>query len=305
MSHQQPVLEPTAPQSCSCPPRGPQTCPAQPQLCRRANHGHRLNTVTVRRQLQPGKDGARGTGALCCAGSPGKPCCLRGWHRPRSHELLRGDVFSVGQESTPDVSHESDGKGGSRSHLSPAAASSPSPARVEKHTALAQHTPAGTLSSGRAPSRASQRGNTHVSLFWPNQFRKEAEATQTSLALLLCSPLIIAPLLLVACVKAWSLLQPLVGPPPARDGQREKEGTRPRIFSPLAGATGLMPQQSTLLLCVQGRAAPSTGYGPCMGISPQPMGGRGSNSNLLAWEHFSHARALGRAEESRHTQLHS
>lgn len=202
MSHQQPVLKPAAPQSCSCPPRGPQTCPAQPQLCCRANHGHRLNTVTVRRQLQPGKDGARGTGALCCAGSPGKPCCLRGWHRPRSHELLRGDVFSVGQESTPDVSHESDGKGGSRSHLSPAAASSPSPARVEKHTALAQHTPAGTLSSGRAPSRASRCGNTHVSLFWPNRFRREAEATQTSLALLLCSPLIIAPLLLIACAKA-------------------------------------------------------------------------------------------------------
>lgn len=33
-------------------------------------------------------------------------------HGPRSHEL-HGDVFSVGQGSTRNISHESDGKGGS------------------------------------------------------------------------------------------------------------------------------------------------------------------------------------------------
>lgn len=44
--------------------------------------------------------------------APGSPAALRDWHRPRSHKL-QGDVFSVGQKSAHDVSHESDGKGGS------------------------------------------------------------------------------------------------------------------------------------------------------------------------------------------------
>lgn len=100
--------------------------------------------------------------------------------------------------------------------------------------APAQRTPAETPSSGRAPSRAGRHRNAHVSLFWPNQFRREAEATQTSLAPRLCSSLIIALLLHIACAKTWALLEPLVAPSPARDGEREKEGMRSTNF-PLFG----------------------------------------------------------------------
>lgn len=94
--------------------------------------------------------------------------------------------------------------------------------------------PAETPSSGRAPSWADIHRNAHVSLFWPNRFGREAEATQTSLALWLCLSLIIAPLLLIACAKTWALLQPLVGLSPAKHGEREKEGMQSTSF-PLFG----------------------------------------------------------------------
>ncbi|CAN8190647.1 unnamed protein product [Coccothraustes coccothraustes] len=46
--------------------------------------------------------------------SPGKLCCLRTGMGPEAMSCKEtGDVFSVGQESTHDVSHESDGKDGS------------------------------------------------------------------------------------------------------------------------------------------------------------------------------------------------
>lgn len=122
--------------------------------------------------------------------------------------------------------------------------------------------------------------------FWPTWFRKEAEATQTSLALRLCSSLIITPLLLIACAKTWALLQPLVGPSPTRD-ERERRRARGAQISPsLAEATGLRPWQSPLLLRVQeGWAAPSThspvhwryppsaGDDPSTGIAAQPSSG--------------------------------
>lgn len=156
--------------------------------------------------------------------------------------------------------------------------------------------PAETPSSGRAPSQAGRCRNAHISLFWPNRFRREAETTQTSLALWLCSGLIITLLLLVA--KTWALLQPLVDLSPARDGEREKEGMWSADFPSLAGATGLKPWQSSILVHAHGgRAAPTvpplgrhplgTEDGPCMATAPQPSSGscgRGDNSNLLAWE---------------------
>lgn len=98
--------------------------------------------------------------------------------------------------------------------------------------------------------------------FWPNRFRKEAEATQTSLALQLCSSLIITSLLLIACAKTWALLQPLVDPSPARDERGSRRAGGAQISPSFAGATGLRPWQSPPLLHVQeGQAAPST-HGP-------------------------------------------
>lgn len=140
--------------------------------------------------------------------------------------------------------------------------------------------PAETLSSGRAPSQAGRCRNAHISLFWPNWLRREAETTQTSLALWLCSALIITLLLLGA--KTWAQLQPLVDLSPARDREREKEGMWSADFPSLAGATGLKPWQSSLH-AHEGRAAPvvpplgrhplGTGDGPCMGAAPQPSSG--------------------------------
>lgn len=154
---------------------------------------------------------------------------------------------------------------------------------MEKHTA--PHMPAETLSSGWAPSQAGRCRNAHISLFWPNRFRREAETAQTSLAPWLCSALIITLLLLLLLVaKTWALLQPLVDQPPARDGEREKEGMWSADFPSLAGATGLKPWQSSLLPHEhEGRAAPAvpppgrhplgTGDDPSMGTAPQPSSG--------------------------------
>lgn len=133
--------------------------------------------------------------------------------------------------------------------------------------------PAETPSSGRAPSQAGRCRNAHISLFWPNRFRREAETTQTSLALWLCSGLIITLLLLVA--KTWALLQPLVDLSPARDWEREKEGMWSADFPSLAGATGLKPWQSSMLLHAHGgRAAPTV---PPLGRHPR------AQRMVLAW----------------------
>lgn len=145
--------------------------------------------------------------------------------------------------------------------------------------------PAETPSSGWAPSQAGRCRNANISLFWPNRFRREAETTQTSLALWLCSALIITLLLLLLLVaKTWALLQPLVDQSPARDGEREKEGMWSADFPSLAGAAGLKPWQSSLLPRVhEERAVPAvpplgrdllgTGDDPCMGTAPQPSSG--------------------------------
>lgn len=94
----------TGPMSLSCPALAilavlPRQLRAQPEG--KALVGHQPRELLS--QLQPGKSWARG--ASTALGS----CSAWGLAQAQSHEL-QGDVFSIGQESTRDVSHESDGK---------------------------------------------------------------------------------------------------------------------------------------------------------------------------------------------------
>lgn len=98
-----------------------------------------------------------------------------------------------------------------------------------------------------------------------------------SLALWLCSSLIIALLLRTACARSWALLQPLVCLPPATRGE---SGYEEHTFGwgHWTKATAKLPISACIKKggrhpwCQPGHPH-STGYDPCVATAPQPSSG--------------------------------